>query len=232
MMTHRARSLKAVLCILAAAIVFFLPSLSRSARAEEPVAITVPGITVTVKDGSTGDPAAGYIMRQMTGVGAPPTKGASGFSKLEGNDARLYTALKPLIAEVAAGERGSTVFEIPVTEIYEKIYYTFEELGAVDGDAAQAAFQDRIAFDIGKVNSALLVDCPYELYWYDKSEGHGTKVGYESKSYAASSTTITVKGNILVRMSVSRDYAMQSEIAGGEIVYSEYEMDTSYGAGV
>ena len=71
MMTQRARSLKAVLCILAAAIVFFLPSLSRSERAEEPVVITVPGITVTVKDGGNkGDPAAGYIMRQMTGGGS------------------------------------------------------------------------------------------------------------------------------------------------------------------
>ena len=115
MMTHRARSLKAVLFILAAAIVFSM-SLSRSARAEEPVLITVPGITVTVKDGSTGDPAAGYIMRQMTGVGAPPTKGASGFSKLEGNDARLYTALKPLIAENTAylckASRGMALEEI------------------------------------------------------------------------------------------------------------------------
>ena len=223
MMTHRARSLKAVLCILAAAIVFFLPSLSRSARAEEPVAITVPGITVTVKDGSTGDPAAGYIMRQMTGVGAPPTKGASGFSKLEGNDARLYTALKPLIAEVAAGERGSTVFEIPVTEIYEKIYYTFEELGAVDGDAAQAAFQDRIAFDIGKVNSALLVDCPYELYWYDKTSGIGSQ-GY---SYSMTSTAVFFPENntIPIYLYVSAEYSVSGSSG-------TFDMDTSWGTSV
>jgi len=192
--------------------------------------------------GGEADLASAYIMNAMPHRRILRISLPSGL-RLPEPDRSLYVALRTLVSEVAAGEKGSTDFAIPYGEVF-KNSFTAEELGVTtiieDGSITQEAksaamaamLQNRSQLHPSDAVICLIADSPYELYWYDKSEGHGTKVGYESKSYAASSTTITVKGNILVRMSVSRDYAMQSEIAGGEIVYSEYEMDTSYGAGV
>ncbi len=229
MMIHHIRSLKAVWLLLAAVIVLSLPCVSPAVRAEEPAVITVPGITVTVKDGGNkGDPAAGYIMRQMTGGGAP-TKGAAGFSKLEGNDARLYTALKPLIAEVAAGQRGSTEFEIPVEDIFEKYRYTAGELGFTEINSSNAstvkdAMVAKASIDLHRVMSALLVDCPYELYWFDKTMGIGS--GYSYSYYPGDSTAeIWYADDYTFIFYVSAEYS----VSGTE---GTFAVDTSWGTSV
>ena len=52
---------------------------------------------------------------QSSGSSRLRTRSAS--SSLEGNDLVVYNALRPMIAEVAAGTRTSTVFEIPIEDL-------------------------------------------------------------------------------------------------------------------
>lgn len=43
------------------------------------------------------------------------------------------------------------------------------EAGTSISDEANDAMLDKLNFDLDKVITALLVDCPYDLYWYDKA---------------------------------------------------------------
>ena len=153
----------------------------------------------------------------------------------------LYKALRTRVSNVAAGKDGDTAFAISYGDVFQNTF-TAEELGVndiiIDGsitqeakDAAMATMkQNRSEIRVTEAVLCLIADSPYELYWYDKSEGHGTKVSYTTSKYSANQTTITVQGTINVKMSVSRDYAVQAGTLDGEITYEEYTADTRYGA--
>ena len=97
---------------------------------------------------------------------------------LEGNDAVAYGMIRPLISEVARGERQSTVLDVPLSSLTDSFVWTAESLGLdaiiADGEiteeailAANATFMP----DVAKVVRALLSELPYELYWFDKVAG-------------------------------------------------------------
>ena len=67
---------------------------------------------------------------------------------LTGDLKAFYDFLKECIQEVAAGARTSTEFTLDMG-------FTLEEE------------------DLGRLHSALVADCPYDLYWYDKTQGFG-----------------------------------------------------------
>ena len=152
----------------------------------------------------------------------------------------LYVALQKLVSEVAAGERSNTQFQISFEDLFP-VTFTADELGInkiiADGsitqeakDAALSAVDRKLdELDPASAVICLNLDTAYELYWHDKAEGHGTVVSYMTESFAATGSTITVKGYVSVRMSVSQDYAVQSFSQTGENTYAEYEVDTQYG---
>jgi hypothetical protein len=99
---------------------------------------------------------------------------------LRGNEAMLYGKLRPWIEQVAAGTITDTKLRMSETDFDGKTDWTAAELGAdalLDGEGldpvAEAAFYDKIdqLVDYGTVINAVLSDCPYELYWYDKTIG-------------------------------------------------------------
>lgn len=104
--------------------------------------------------------------------------------RLDGNCAIAYNFLFGEIETIARGEESSTVIEIPITEFLgEDAYkqYTAKDLG-VDcivkddklSDEAVEAMYEKLGFnrdDAFKTVKPLLYDAPYEMYWYDKSEG-------------------------------------------------------------
>lgn len=139
-------------------------------------------------------------------------------SRLTGMDAAYYSALRSAIEEVAAGDRTSTVFEFSPEELGLDAYsYTAAELGvdAIVADdaitpAASAAFSQRLAEENAVCNlsyllDVLLADCPYSLYWYEKTVGTAL-----SQSIAASRTggewRISV-GRVTFRFPVALGYA-------------------------
>ena len=102
---------------------------------------------------------------------APKNVGAT----LSGGPRVVYQALKTPIAEVAAGRQTSTEFTVSLMDIFEgKTRWTAAEVG-VDYLYADSQFNPvftRYLFSgIGLHTAliALLSDCPYELYWFDKT---------------------------------------------------------------
>lgn len=156
----------------------------------------------------------------------PPVKkraSAGQGARLEGLDRAIYNKLKSEIILVANGEKTSTAFEISVDELgFEKTEWTAEELGVEaiieDGDfspEAVEAISAMLDFDLYAIMQALLADCPYELYWYDKVSGMaidppGIYAGYNGQEYVAG-----LSGELTVYFAVAQGYS-----AG------EYEVNT------
>lgn len=130
-----------------------------------------------------GELFAGYALRTMYGGNGAMLLGEYGGSTLDGLDANIYTVLKDRIAAVAAGEAASTEFLLTWEDLGLQTTWTAEELGveaflvfnSETGEwglapGVEAAIQAKTAFDLKAIVDSLLADCPYELYWYDKSQ--------------------------------------------------------------
>lgn len=107
---------------------------------------------------------AGYV--DKTFYGGISLYGMSAGNRLTpGPSKNLYDYLKAEIEKVARGSSSSTVFTIN----------DLKSLGAktsFSNMTSDDAFDELIAqFEISKVIDALLHDCPYELYWFDKTSG-------------------------------------------------------------
>ena len=129
---------------------------------------------------------------------------------LPGVNRTVYTTLKSQISAVAAGTESSTVIEIPVSGLgLTKTSWTASELGlstlvenGTFSDEAMAAVNARVGFSLREVVSALLADCPYELYWYDKTVG----TSYKPYGFGGTSQSIGIVGNMIFTFAVSTEY--------------------------
>ncbi len=100
----------------------------------------------------------------------------------------IYSQLKDWITRVAQGESPAYLkMEIPSTP---ELSWTYDELGISDPNAQdlKEIFYDKAG--INKVIETLMVDMPYELYWFDKSEGNGASC-YFSLNYDGSRVKLT-----------------------------------------
>lgn len=105
---------------------------------------------------------------------------------------RIYLVAKEEISRIANGEKSNATFVISDDTLADwglKTEWTKDELGAdaiEDAAQVQAAFYAQLP-DANRLMDALLHDCPYELYWYDKTEGYRkscqiTQSGYDTDS--------------------------------------------------
>ena len=89
----------------------------------------------------------------------------------------VYEILKKDIKKVADGERESLIFDVDTG--LESLSWGLDELGLSGGTYTEKELQQAIlnklqlsgTFDFSKVFYCLLTDCPYELYWFDKTKG-------------------------------------------------------------
>lgn len=157
---------------------------------------------------------AGYVDKAF--YGGVSFFGVSAREQLSTDTSKaFYDALKAEITKVAAGNLESTTFGLDLTALGAKDTYTAAELGvdsilgqdATSGDyfiteeaqnAVDTVFWGQ--FESNKVLDALLHDCPYELYWFDKSVGISS--GY---SMSSNGTSLTVK-NLSVKFHVAGNY--------------------------
>ena len=117
---------------------------------------------------------------------------------LNKTELKIYTMLKEELAKVAAGSRNST--EITITTSW-----TASELGYADftDSGAQTAFSTAVGnFDLNKINTCLLADCPYELYWLDKLKS----VIYPGGSFSVPTTGTTTTMNYTFKYPVASGY--------------------------
>ena len=87
-------------------------------------------------------------------------------SELSSQAQGLYDHLKEQIQKIASGEQSSSEFKIT----YDQLVAWGDTVGYMDNSAdVFPAFQEE--FQLVNVVNALLHDCPYDLYWYDKVSG-------------------------------------------------------------
>lgn len=114
---------------------------------------------------------AGYVQKMLYGEKA--VFGSTARDQLPEKHQKLYDYLKENIALLASGESDYAVITISraLLEAWGfPVYFTAENTAAVFD-----AFLREL--NASSVLTALLLDCPYELYWYDKVAGCTTPVG-------------------------------------------------------
>ena len=210
--------------------IFALLGILVSAMAEtpEPVICTLEGVfeSGTVDVGISNDAAIEGFINQAFGIGTPSKRAnkapqVTQGSKLEGIDAKAYTYLAAFIKDVADGKRSSTVFTIPISELLDEdtfswviddgnLVISFKDGRTIDGTATDA-FYSSISFNLSLIIQALLVDCPYEMYWYDKTQGTG--VSYPGISYSSSAIYLPSNAVETVTMRVAKEYSVSRTIA-------------------
>ena len=111
------------------------------------------------------------------------TFGTAAREKLSTLEQKIYDTLKPQI-EAVAKNGGSTVFTLPelseLTTLGLKTTWTVTELADYEGaksvDKLVEAAYESVGFT--NVRDALLSDCPFDLYWFDKTKGTGMGISY------------------------------------------------------
>ena len=182
---------------------------------EDPIEELVEAEPVTVCDEEAGPDNdslfRGYFESLL--MPRPRLRRPVGWDNLTGVDVAVYSLLAERTNTVAA-EGGSTVFDIPLSELGTQLSWTKEELGGItiisDGKITQEA-KDAVSerLDTGNLRlvlTALQQDYPFGMYWYDKTPGAGTKLGV-SYTLSATSSSISIKsGTAAYSFSVAADY--------------------------
>lgn len=115
----------------------------------------------------------GYLQRLFYGDQGISLLGTSGYEQLNEREQQMYSTLLTAFQDIAAGERTSTQY-IPF-----EITYSFADLGFTDAElenmtreeiinAASSLFQS----ERQQAMSAVQYDHPYDIYWFDKTEGY------------------------------------------------------------
>ncbi|MBO5372711.1 MAG: leucine-rich repeat protein [Lachnospiraceae bacterium] len=154
---------------------------------------------------------AGYVERAFYGNLGVSFYGISAREELSVPSQILYDYLKEKIESVAKGEISSTVFSVSKQrmERWEKngvqIRWTAEDLG-VDSlwdsgsisAEAMTAFKSKAwgQFEFSKVLDALMHDCPYDMYWFNKLVG------------ASSNYSISLSGDELILGDMNLSFAV------------------------
>lgn len=118
----------------------------------------------------------------------------------------LYNELKANVTSVANGTLTSTKFAI--TSDLSALSWTKEEIGCtiLSGTSFTASAWEAVAaklaetMDISTILQCLLADCPYELFWYDKTIGISYNYNMRGTSDEIHITSLTIS------FCVSEDY--------------------------
>lgn len=138
---------------------------------------------------------------------------------LPGELSSVYNEVKPMVKQVADGTRGSTIFEIPGTWTKPKSEWGITgEVISADALTAEASAAIDAAFNLDALMQRMLSEMPYELYWFDKTEGIGMSYGV-----SLSGEILTVK-NLKLSMYISQAYAKINE---GGATYDPLTADTA-----
>ena len=138
---------------------------------------------------------------------------------LPGELSSVYNEVKPMVKLVADGTRASTIFEVPGTWAKTKSEWGITGEGISAGTlTAEASAAIEAAFNLDALMQRMLSEMPYELYWFDKTEGIGMSYGV-----SLSGEILTVK-NLKLSMYISQAYAKINE---GGATYDPLTADTA-----
>lgn len=201
-----------------------VPTAAFAAEPEETEASTVME-TVDTSDTDLADNDelfARYVQQLMY-----PNYGVSLFADwgsstgvLNDSEKEIYTQLKSKIEHVAA-YGGSTEFTLDVSSL--DITWTGEEDGY------------KTMLDTSKIIDCLLVDCPYDLYWFDKTAGASWGMSYSQGSiYKLTSLTAILyvaqgyQGGNNIAVDASMATTANTAAANAQAVVKQYEDKSDY----
>ncbi len=118
---------------------------------------------------------------------------------LNDTEKKIYDALKTEIGKIAAGTVHDTRINVTIT-------WTAAELGGTDFTETTTRNNFKTAagdWNIENVSKALLADCAYELYWYDKTQG----VSVPGYTIAPPTSGVTATQSYTVKFYVAKAYS-------------------------
>lgn len=125
---------------------------------------------------------------------------------LSAHDQVIYDALLANIEQVASGRTTNTVFEVSLKPFVDKgllqSAYSVDVFGEDPG-----WFLEMAVGDFSSTFDALLQDCPYELYWFDKTYGVHYGVNVKTAWNGSGRYYDTASCSLLFAFAVSADYA-------------------------
>ena len=136
-----------------------------------------------------------------------------------------YGELKKYAGKIAKGELTYAIVEIPIVKNgtyvlpYNKKQWTYAELGIsastsfdTKRQTVMTAAMNAYGFNDRKLMDALLKDCPYEMYWFDKQSGVAADSIADGIIYDDAAGTIALRNfSVKYLMSVSTDFADTGE---------------------
>ena len=148
----------------------------------------------------------------------------------------LYDACDKYIGKIAAGSLSNTALELDAVEDLNWSW-TPAELGvstlASDGSITSETY-DAVVEKIGVIDNlydvglavfhALLADNPYELYWFDKTEGVNWGISDLSAHVPKDQSRIYVSGTVYYSFTVSEEYRTS--------LNSEYSFNTAWASSI
>ena len=186
--------------------------------AEEELSAGSVTVSGRIEDAEADNDAlfAAYVERLFHGESGPAADGDAfgSWRYLDDPTLAVYQKLLPMILDVAEGRRASTVFEIPFADVLEKTSWTADELGVsrlARGSRLTSEARNAVLAIIGcddlRLFAALLADCPYELYWFDKTAEY--TVDWNEPILADGMVYVT--GGYTVSMQTADGYASGSD---------------------
>ena len=178
---------------------------------------------ITLPGGADNDALFGiYLKQALPGMVSRHTNASAqtGRKSLSGLSLKLYDALVPMIREVAQGKRVSTLMSVEDDKIdLSDSWWTAEQLGveSLDDSGVGNAILAAEGFDQKKILQALLADCPYDLYWFNKATGGGMGWNYIKYTDTINGVRCARLGNLTAKLSVAADYSRTGEIGTYEV---------------
>ena len=207
------RSLTAVMLALVILMSVFPVSAAKASDNSKIIPDGVGEMTITIGGSQSGtggfsnsDALATYINKTMNfhsdSVARANASSLLG-SRLKKEEKVLYDALMKKITKVAAGKASSTYFKVPSFS---------PKFSRKSVKNSTSVLNSKVKTMVSRVVSALLGDCPSELYWFDKTVGWSWNFGikynskdvwitgfwiklYVAKEYSASYTTGSTSTN-------------------------------------
>ena len=145
--------------------------------------------------------------------------------QLTGVDAATYDILKDRFTDVAYGRLSSTEFVLSLDDLGFDNVFTAEELGIdyiLDTDTLEAypnlgnIIFDKVTCNITDILYRFIFDCPFESYWYDKTQYTGCYFTEEGMQLNFNPKTrefeAVYNGDIVYYFPVSSDYASSTYV--------------------
>jgi len=148
------------------------------------------------------------------------------------NEKKLYDALKLKVTSIADGNLDSAVFKLKYSELGFKTTFKLDEFKEKDPDInslfatentlneiVSIAVTEALNVDFSLAINSLLADCPYELYWYEKTVG---ATGSRSISVGGNSESISITDDSYIKicMTVDKPFRKESVAEGEDVKYS------------